>query len=1023
MPVLGFGIDLTRRAFLGGSSRLAAFLTVYRHATGSPGLLGQAPPASSTALAALRRMLEHPPHAAKPMTRWWWFGGAITRDEITRELTFMRDAGLRGAEIQPVYPVEVDDPVRGIRHLRYFSPEWFDVLRHAVVEARRLELQLDFTLGSGWPYGGPFVPAGLSARRLRVLSQDVAGPREFSWNVTPLITGDDRVVATVAVPVALDGSPDLTGAQVLPDQPHAAMANNARVGMAVDRWQVPTGHWRVMLVLDTPTGMQVKRPTLGMEGLVIDHHNRDATDVFLRSAGDRVLAGLGVSDGPPFASVFCDSLEVYGADWSGRLLPEFTRRRGYDLTPYLPALFHDSGPLTPHVRYDYHLTLSDLILDEFFAPLVAWADRHGMQARIQAHGAMGDVMRGYSLAHIPEGENIFLGDRYIVNLKHRRLASSAAHVYEKPLVSAETYTWLRTPVYTTTLEMMKAATDATLLDGINHIVNHGYSYSPPEAGEPGWAFYASTEVNHTNTWWRHYPHLAGYVQRACALVREGVSVNRVGVYLPVADVYAGVGAGALHIDVEVERHVDAALLDGIRRAGYDFDLLTDHVLTSQARVEDGELRAGTGRYRAVLVPETRFMPPESADRIAQLALAGGHVILIGTPPQEAPGVVNREARSAATRAAFERVALSTSGGGPGNSVRGVRAVQVPDTPAALQALQAVLPADVTIVHAAGPDDALQSAVEHVGFTHRRLEQTDCYVVANISDRSHDLRARFDVGHRTPERWDLEGAAGRNELPYVFASNASGQPVTEVELRLGPFESCAIVFGSSSLPPIVTHTDPRGDWSLVRRGGAGTLTGHLPASGEYRIQLAGGRMRRVSAAYMPQEIAVNGRWALKLGLLGETTLETLRSWGDLPGGKGFSGCGVYDTDIEVPDLGQHIDWTLDLGIVHETAEARLNGKNLGAAWKGIRRLPCGEALVRGVNHIRIEVANLWIHHVLAHPPGDPARHLKGVGPDPAVAETVGIRWGTYGEVAPEAVPPSGLLGPVRLVPLRRVTVDL
>ena len=188
-----------------------------------------------------------------------------------------------------------------------------------------------------------------------------------------------------------------------------------------------------------------------------------------------------------------------------------------------------------------------------------------MKARIQAHGALGDVMRAYGLAHIPEGENIFLGDRYQVNLRHRRLASSAAHLYGKPLASAETYTWLRTPLFTTTLEMMKAATDAMLLDGINHIVNHGYSYSPPQAGEPGWAFYASTEANHTKTWWRHYPHLARYVQRACALLQQGVSVNPVAVYLPLADLYAQFGAGGLHIDVEAERLLDAALLNGLRQ--------------------------------------------------------------------------------------------------------------------------------------------------------------------------------------------------------------------------------------------------------------------------------------------------------------------------------------------------------------------------------------------------------------------------------------------------------------------------
>ena len=58
------------------------------------------------------------------MTRWWWFGGAVTPEEITRELTFMKEAGLRGAEIQPVYPVAVDDPARGIKNLDYHSEEF-----------------------------------------------------------------------------------------------------------------------------------------------------------------------------------------------------------------------------------------------------------------------------------------------------------------------------------------------------------------------------------------------------------------------------------------------------------------------------------------------------------------------------------------------------------------------------------------------------------------------------------------------------------------------------------------------------------------------------------------------------------------------------------------------------------------------------------------------------------------------------------------------------------------------------------
>jgi hypothetical protein len=74
---------------------------------------------------------------------------------------------------------------------------------------------------------------------------------------------------------------------------------------------------------------------------------------------------------------------------------------------------------------------------------------------------------------------------------------------------------------------------------------------------------------------------------------------------------------------------------------------------------------------------------------------------------------------------------------------------------------------------------------------------------------------------------------------------------------------------------------------------------------------------------------------------------------------------------------------------------------------------GSALRPDHNHLRIEVANLWIHDVARRPAPDLA----------ALEETYGVRWGRYGEVQPEAIPPAGLLGPVRLLPLRRITLRL
>ena len=946
-----------------------------------------------------------PPHAAKPMTRWWWFGGAVTPEEITRELVFMKEAGLRGAEIQPVYPIEVDDAARGIRNLRYYTDEWFAVLRHAATEARRLGLQLDFTLGSGWPYGGPFVTPALAARRLRVLEQDAAGPLDFAWDLTPHLTGDDRMVGVVAAPLRRDATLDLGRARVLADQPSSELRQGVRQGSFV-RARVDEGLWRVMVFLDSPTGQLVKRPTLGMEGYVLDHHSREAMALFLRAAGDRVLDALGDA---PFHSVFCDSLEVYGADWTAEFLAEFEKRRGYDLRPYLPALFHEAGEATPHVRHDARLTLSDLNLDHFFGPLVAWAEKRGVKARIQAHGAPGDVMRAYGLAHIPEGENIFLGDRYQVNLRHRRMASSAAHLYGKPVASSETYTWLRTPLFATTLERMKPATDAVLLDGLNHIVNHGYSYSPPEAGEPGWAFYASTEANHTNTWWRHYPHLARYVQRTCAVLQTGVAVNPVAVYLPLSDLFAQFGAGSLHIDVEAEGRMDAALFSGLRQGGYDFDLVHDHALAALASVEGGELRAGTARYRVVIVPGARYMPPESASRLVELVRGGGHVVFVGGLPEGAAGLTAREARSEEVKGALlglwghEPVPGEIERTGDGT------AVVVADTAAALARLEQVLPPDFRIVAPAG-GPAHAQARETVGFVHRRVGEIDVYFVANLSDDAHELRVRLAVGHRAPERWDPETAETHRSLVYEYGED-EGRLFTEVELDLAALESCFVVFGAARDEPLVTAAGWPGLRRLTRSGTKVEAEGMVMAGGERVLTLASGKPHKFRVRELPSPVPIDGPFTLTLGRAAAVALPALVPWAEIPAGRIFSGWGVYETEFDAPLLEADLEWTLDLGTVHETAEASLNGQTLGAAWKGRRRLACGAALRAGPNHLRIEVANLWIHNLVSRPAPD----LR------ALEESYGVRWGRYGEVKVESLPPSGLLGPVRLVPARRVVV--
>src|SRR5256886_17140784 len=107
----------------------------------------------------------------------------------------MKEGGIGGVEVQPVYPLEHDDPVRGFHNFPYLSDEFIDDLHFAADEARRLGLRIDVTLGSGWPFGGPHIPITQAAGALRILTTAVS-PGAYSLDV-PSIWAGEPVVAGV----------------------------------------------------------------------------------------------------------------------------------------------------------------------------------------------------------------------------------------------------------------------------------------------------------------------------------------------------------------------------------------------------------------------------------------------------------------------------------------------------------------------------------------------------------------------------------------------------------------------------------------------------------------------------------------------------------------------------------------------------------------------------------------------------------------------------------------------------------
>ena len=126
----------------------------------------------------MRRSFQEPPVDCRPHTRWWWMGNALSKEDITWQLEQMREQGIGGVEqitMQAVYK-HGNHP--------YLSPEYFDLLAHAVREAkqRHMEVSLNFG-GPGWIWGGDWVPKEDRCKNLLASSVDLEGGRVFQGDL------------------------------------------------------------------------------------------------------------------------------------------------------------------------------------------------------------------------------------------------------------------------------------------------------------------------------------------------------------------------------------------------------------------------------------------------------------------------------------------------------------------------------------------------------------------------------------------------------------------------------------------------------------------------------------------------------------------------------------------------------------------------------------------------------------------------------------------------------------------------
>ncbi len=829
----------------------------------------------------------NPPPDARPMMRWWWFGPAVTRPELARELRIMRGAGIGGVEIQPVYPMSLDDPAKGIRNLRYLSPEFLDAVSFANRTARSLGLRVDITLGSGWPYGGPGTTPKLSAYGLGVSADPISGNRSFP---PPPTTSADIFIAEFAV----NGT-----------EHHFDPASARRIDLT--GFVAPPGTTTVLYFVAGPTGQEVKRAAFGAEGSVLDHFSRPAIDEHLRDVGEPLLSAFGSH--PPY-SVFSDSLEVEGADWTQKLPEEFLKRRGYDLIPHLPELLAGGTPEADAVRHDWGKTLSELIRENYLAPITEFAAAHHTLFRSQTYGDPAVTLADEATPNLIEGEGMQWRQ-----FSYCRWATSAAHLYGRNVVSAETWTWLHSPAFRATPLDIKAEADRMFLLGVNQFVGHGWPYSPPSAGEPGWAFYAAAVFNEHNPWFPILPKIMKYLTRVSWLLRQGKPDNDVAILLPEDDAQAAFTPGHVSVTDEMSRRITPELMSAILDAGYNVDFI------DAATID----KLGAIPYPILVIPPTDRISLSTA-KLLYRHCSDLHIIGLGKMPTLAPGLLDQKDSP--------QVANVIGHIFQGAECRG-------------QQLDSIADLGATLHKALPPDLDATGQTAGLGFIHRKLADRDVYFVANTGNQPVNAQVRFRARRSWVQAWDPDGGEVLLDLRM-----GAGQ---RIPMHLAPYGSRIFVLRSSALPR--TAGNPPVPAAIAEP--------IEDLNNGWRIRFRGeGRSQPLdpltSWTGLPGRRFYSGDATYTRTFTMTSVDAKTEYWLDFGAGTPVSDDRPANAD------GMHA--LLDPPI-REAAIVFVNGRRAGALWHPPYRLDVAPYVRPGTNRIEVRVFNTAINELAGQPPRD------------------------------------------------------
>jgi len=703
-------------------------------------------------------------------------------------------------------------------------------------------------------------------------------------------------------------------------------------------WVPPTGRWRIVRLGWSLTGKSNHPAPLEATGLEVDKLDGGAVRAYLERYLAQYKATIGSERlGPQIGALLTDSTEVGAFNWTPAMIAQFRRLRGYDPTPWLPTL---TGVVVGS-RAE-----SDGFLYDFRRTIgdLHASEHYGTVAAVAHENGL--KVYGEAL----EDRRPSLGD----DLAMRRYA-------DYPMAALWAYPRGASP-RPTLLGDIKGAASVAHIYGQNVVA----AESMTSALQP-WA-HAPADLRRIIDLEFLYgvnrPSIHTSVHQPIDTV-PGIPLLIFGQYFTRLDTWGEMAKswidyisrssfmlqqGRNFADVAYFYGEDSPLTALYAEkpladtpSAYAYDFVNADIIENVLRMQGDRLTAPSGAsYRALyLGGTTGRMTLSVLKRIAGLASAGATIV--GNAPTGSPS-------RADDPNAFAALVRTLWSGKPTTQIGRGRVIAGTDVEAALQNV-GVAP-DFTYAKPA-PDSDVQ-------FVHRSMADGDVYFVNNRMNRPEKIEARFRVVGKIPELWRAD--TGETSPVDYRIENGS----TVVSLDMSAEDSFFVVFRKMARPEAMSVTRP-------------VFAGLANVAGPWKVSFQPGRGAPVSIE-LPR-------------------LKPLNEHSDA-GIKYFSGVATYTTSFSLPSsTDRKTPLLLDLGVVGDLAEVRVNGVTVGTAWHAPWRLDIREAAHAGRNMLEVKVADLWVNRLI----GDA---------QPGATKITTSAMPTYTARAP--LRPSGLIGPVTVL---------